>query len=364
MVNTAFTGQRIFVTGHTGFKGGWLCEWLLALGAEVAGYSLEPETQPALFERLGLAARMQHRIADVRDPLLLAKSIREFAPDCIFHLAAQPLVRASYTSPVETFATNVMGTAHVLDALRSLDKPCAAVIVTTDKCYENPENDHPFAETDRLGGHDPYSASKAAAELVVESYRKSFFSDPQKIAVASARAGNVIGGGDWAADRIVPDAVRALGEGREICVRNPRSTRPWQHVLEPLGGYLLLGARLLCERDRAFCSAFNFGPAEESTRTVRQLVEEILANWPGQWRDASAPSALHEAGLLRLSIEKARRVLGWQPVWNFTECVRHTVEWYRAPAAESAAVTREQISAYTRKAAELGLTWAAPHGRR
>ncbi len=362
LLHSAFEGRRIFVTGHTGFKGGWLCEWLLGLGAEVAGYSLAPDATPALFERLGLETRMHHRIADVRDPILLAKAIGEFSPECIFHLAAQPIVRASYAAPVETFAINIMGTVHLLDALRGRSESCAMVIVTTDKCYENLENDHPFRETDRLGGHDPYSASKAAAELLVESYRRSFFADPSKIAVASARAGNVIGGGDWSADRIVPDAVRALSEGREISVRNPRSTRPWQHVLEPLSGYLLLAARLLCRQEDELCSAFNFGPGAESTRTVRQLVEEILTHWPGSWRDASDPSAPHEARLLRLSVEKAARLLEWRPVWSFEECVRATVEWYRA--ADAPAITRKQIAAYTRKAGELDLPWASPNGRR
>ncbi len=361
-MHAAFGGRRVFVTGHTGFKGSWLCEWLLSLGAEVAGYSLAPETSPALFERLGLADRLRHRLADIREPGTLARAIADFAPDCVFHLAAQPIVRLAYERPLETFATNVQGTAHVLEALRALRQPCVAVLVATDKCYENLETDHAYEESDRLGGFDPYSASKAASELVVASYRRSFFADPAKIAVASGRAGNVIGGGDWAADRIVPDAVRALTEGKEIAVRNPASTRPWQHVLEPLSGYLVLGARLLLKRVPELCTAFNFGPAAESTRTVRQLVDEVLTHWPGHWRDASDPNAPHEARLLRLSIEKAARVLNWRPVWTFAECVRHTIEWYRAPADHARAITTTQIATYTRRAGDLQLPWAIPHG--
>lgn len=353
MFENAYEGKRVFVTGHTGFKGSWLCEWLLMLGADVAGLSLPPESSEALFVKLGLAGRVRHQTGDVRDLENFRDAIFRFAPDYVFHLAAQPLVRASYERPVETFGTNIMGTVHVLEALRALGKPCAAVIVTTDKCYENLETGRAYQETDRLGGRDPYSASKAAAELVIEAYRRAFLSEPGGPAVASARAGNVLGGGDWAVDRIVPDAVRALSLGEEISVRNPGSTRPWQHVLEPLGGYLLLGARL-AEQPEVFNTAFNFGPDPESNRTVAELVEEILRHWPGKWRDCSDPAAPHEARLLQLATDKARDVLGWRPVWGFSETIAKTIEWYRA--SEAVAITRRQIEDYGRDAAAKGLT--------
>ncbi len=337
-LGAAYRGKKAFVTGHTGFKGSWLCEWLLLLGAEVAGLSLAPEPG-ALFGRLGLEKRMTHRLGDLRDPSLASAAIRAFQPDYLFHLAAQPLVRASYDRPVETFETNVNGTLHVLEALRSLEHACAAVFVTTDKCYENREWLHGYRETDALGGNDPYSASKAMAELAVASYRRSFFSG-SAVRIASARAGNVLGGGDWAADRLVPDAIRALKAGRAVPVRNPSSTRPWQHVLEPLGGYLLLGARLPEGGD--VCSAFNFGPWTDSNRTVRELVEEMLKHWPGQWMDTSDPAAPHEARLLHLSIDKAYHLLGWRPVWGFEKTVEKTVNGYRSQTP------REQIEEYAR----------------
>ena len=238
-----YAGKRVLVTGHTGFKGSWLCEWLLGLGAKVTGYSLSPPTQPALFEQLGLAGRLRHIIGDIRDLPGLSRALRKARPDFVFHLAAQPLVRDSYANPVETFAVNLMGTVHVLEALRSVRHPCAAVFITTDKCYENREWAYGYREDDPLGGSDPYSASKGAAELAISSYRRSFFGS-HPVRIASARAGNVIGGGDWAVDRIVPDCMRALEKGKPIPVRNPKATRPWQHVLEPLSGYLWLGACL------------------------------------------------------------------------------------------------------------------------
>jgi len=328
-----------------------MSEWLLALGAEVAGLSLEPPTTPALFDQLGLAQRMHHVVRDVRNGEAVRETVASFAPDYVFHMAAQPLVRASYSIPVETWDTNVVGTAHVLEAVRlqtaQSGKRCGVVVITTDKCYENLEQGRAFAEGDRLGGHDPYSASKAAAELVVASYRQSFFSAPDSlVALASARAGNVIGGGDWALDRIVPDAMRALARGEAIPVRNRHAVRPFQHVLDPLCGYLQLGAALWC--DPSSRSAYNFGPEEESHRSVEQLVTEILKHWPGEWSDASQPGAVHEAKLLHLAIDKARTSLGWRPVWNFEEAIRETVEWYRCAAAHAdmAGLTRSQIAAY------------------
>lgn len=359
-----FRGKRVFVTGHTGFKGSWLCEWLLLLGAEVWGYSLPPPTTPALFQQLQLGKRIhRHETGDIRDEQELARAVRESRPDFVFHLAAQPLVRASYEQPVETYATNVMGTVHLLEALRHLPEPCVAVIVTTDKCYENRERFHSYVEDDPLGGHDPYSSSKGAAEIAVSSFRRSFFSAAgagreRRSAVASVRSGNVIGGGDWARDRIVPDCMRSLRRGEKIGVRNPGATRPWQHVLEPLAGYLTLAAQLRLAlagddlgRLEALSSAFNFGPVAGSNRTVRDVVEEILRHWPGAWEDTSRADAVHEANLLDLSIAKAGRLLGWQPRWDFAETIRQTVEWYRKvpPAAEgeaAVACTQGQIRAY------------------
>ena len=299
-----FRGKRVFLTGHTGFKGGWLCEWLLALGAEVVGYALPPETRPALFDQLGLATRLAaHHEADIRDAATLAARLQECAPDFVFHLAAQPLVRESYARARETFDVNGMGTLYVLEALRGLSKPCAAVFVTTDKCYENREWVYGYREEDPLGGRDPYSASKAVAELIIHSYRQSFFPEGGPVKIASARAGNVIGGGDWAKDRIVPDCVRALDRGEAIVVRNKTATRPWQHVLEPLSGYLWLAAALAhpalarCPQPARLASGFNFGPTHEANRTVAELVGEVLKHWPGQWQDGSDPRAVHEANL-------------------------------------------------------------------
>jgi len=355
-----YRGKRVLVTGHTGFKGAWLAEWLLALGADVSGLSLPPPTQPSLFEQLGLAQRLgrNHHVGDIRDAALVGRVISETKPDFLFHLAAQSLVRLSYRQPVETFATNVMGTAHVLDAVRLAARPCAVVAVTTDKCYENKEWVHAYREEDPMGGHDPYSASKGAAELVIAACRRSFFSAPDSpVRLASARAGNVIGGGDWAADRIVPDCIRALQRGEAIPVRNKVATRPWQHVLEPLGGYLELAAALSGRTPARFpfppatyATAFNFGPAPDSNRTVAQLVQEILKHWPGEWIDQSDPAAPHEASLLNLATDKARHLLRWQPVWGFAETVERTVGWYRATMqnpAEAGPLARRQIADYT-----------------
>lgn len=361
----AFAGKHVLVTGHTGFKGSWLCEWLLQLGAQVTGVGLPPNTKPSLFEGLALAPRLRHIEADIRDLPGLARIVGEGQPDFVFHLAAQSLVRESYARPVESFATNVMGTIHVLESLRSLRRPCAAVMVTTDKCYENREWLFGYREGDPLGGHDPYSASKGAAELAIASYRRSFFGG-HPVKIASARAGNVIGGGDWAQDRIVPDCVKALAEGRAIGLRNPKATRPWQHVLEPLGGYLWLAACLAgetAESSAALASAFNFGPPLDSNRSVRELVEEILKHWPGRWEDQSDPAAVHEASLLHLAIDKAFHLLRWQPAWSFPEAVEHTIRWYRAGAEAGAShkaqqITREQIASYTAAACANGLPWA------
>lgn len=363
----AFRDKRVLVTGHSGFKGAWLCEWLLMLGAKVSGLSLPPDTQPSLFEQLRLSERMDSTFGDIRGPEVVRRMVRETRPDFVFHLAAQPLVRRSYREPVATWQTNVLGTIHVLEALRDLQQPCVAVFVTTDKCYENREWVYGYREEDALGGYDPYSSSKAASEMAIAAWRRSFLSK-SPVRVASARAGNVIGGGDWAEDRIVPDCARALSKEQPIKVRNPRATRPWQHVLEPLGGYLWLAARLASVDAAAaarLSGAFNFGPAHEGNRSVGELVEEILRHCPGSWVDASDPAAVHEASLLQLSIDKAGALLGWAPVWSFAEAVRATMRWYfdvagRSPAdaGYAARLTRDQITAYTARARELGLPWA------
>lgn len=323
-----FAGRRVFVTGHTGFKGSWLCEWLLRCGAEVRGYALAPLTEPSLFKQLGLERRLQHELADVRDRDSLHAAIHAFRPDFVFHLAAQPLVVASYAEPYATFETNLVGTMNLMESLRSLEHPCHAIIITSDKCYRNCDDGKAFVETDALGGDDPYSASKGAMEIVVHSYRKSFFRE-HPVRVATVRAGNVIGGGDYSENRIVPDCVRALAEARTIHVRNPHHTRPWQHVLEPLSGYLWLASRLSAGWvDAEDLYAFNFGPADCGNQSVEVLVEEILKHWPGTWeRPGEDPH--HEAIKLALSIELAQRQLSWSPRWDFAQTVEHTINWYR-----------------------------------
>lgn len=359
----AFSGRRVFVTGHTGFKGAWLCEWLLTLGAEVTGLALAPPTRPSLFEQLGLATRMKDLRGDVRDLATVRQALNEAPPDFVFHLAAQPLVRLSYAEPVATFETNIVGTMNVLEALRGATRPCAVVIVTTDKCYENHGRPHSYTEDEPLGGHDPYSASKAAAEIVVSAYRRSFFSSADSVVrIASARAGNVIGGGDWALDRLVPDCVRSLQRGEAIAVRNPRATRPWQHVLEPLAGYLTLAVQLRTgSAPERIASAFNFGPEPASSQPVRAVVEEVLRHWPGRWEDRSDARAVHEAAVLGLDVARARRLLAWAPVWDFEAAIAHTVQWYRAVDADAAAapaLTRQQIARYVTTARLQAVMWA------
>jgi CDP-glucose 4,6-dehydratase len=363
-----FAGARVFVTGHTGFKGSWLCEWLLGLGAQVTGYALEPDTSPALFTQLGLASRVDHIVGDIRSAATLKQAILDARPDFLFHLAAQPLVRRSYLEGPSTWETNVLGTIHVLDALRLLDKPCAAVMVTTDKCYDNREWLFGYREIDPLGGHDPYSSSKAAAELAIASWRKSFFAAGHPVRIASGRAGNVIGGGDWAADRIVPDSIRALSRGEPIAVRNPAATRPWQHVLEPDSGYLALAAALRTRvDDDRLESAFNIGPGPDANRPVRDLVETALRHWPGSWTAATASGGPHEASLLQLDARKIQALLGWRPAWTFAEAVGRTVSWYRDMVSggdrhDAAARTRADIRAYAAAAAEQGIDWATTSG--
>jgi CDP-glucose 4,6-dehydratase len=363
LFNGVYAGKKVFVTGHTGFKGSWLCEWLLSLGAEVVGYSLPPETRPNLFEEISLATRLQHHIGDVRDLVALRQAVKNSQPDFVFHLAAQALVRFSYEQPVETYAVNAMGTIHLLEALRDLKKPCAAVFITTDKCYENREWVYGYREEDPLGGHDPYSSSKAVAEIAISSWRRSFFKN-HPVKIASARAGNVIGGGDWAKDRIIPDCIRALQAGQAITVRNKSATRPWQHVLEPLSGYLWLAARLAqtSAADVQVDSAFNFGPEREANRTVGELVEELLKHWPGKWEDKSDLKAVHEANWLHLTTDKASALLGWKPAWTFAEAIRQTVNWYHESMSlapdQLHELTRRQIDDYVRRAIAARVVWA------
>lgn len=345
-----FAGQRVLVTGHTGFKGSWLTRWLLDLGADVTGFALEPDTEPALFRDLGLAAHMDSHIGDIRDTRALTDVFLECRPQIVLHLAAQPLVRRSYDEPVYTFETNVIGTVNVLEAVRQTPETRAVVVVTTDKVYENPETGLPFAETQPLGGHDPYSASKACAEIVTASYRSSFFEGGHGAAIASARAGNVVGGGDWATDRILPDCVRALSAGVPITVRNPASVRPWQHVLDPLSGYLQLAATLLRDGSAA-AEAFNFGPDPSERHTVGDVVDRVVAAWgSGTWQSPELGVQPHEAGQLRLGIDKAREQLGWKPVWDFEATIDRTVGWYRSYAENPATAERAtaaDLSAYT-----------------
>ena len=340
MVHPEFwAGRRVLLTGHTGFKGSWLSLWLLQLGAEVTGLALEPDTDPSLFTALELAAgqvaglpgRLHHHCVDLRDAPAVAALAAAAEPEVVLHLAAQPLVRRSYREPVATWAINVLGSLHLLEALRPLRHRCAVVMVTTDKVYANREWCHGYRETDRLGGHDPYSASKAGAELAIASWRASFCGtaphQTPHLAIATARAGNVIGGGDWADDRIVPDAMRACAAGEPLTLRHPCATRPWQHVLEPLAGYLQL-AEALSAHD-GYAEAWNFGPALEANRPVAELVQVLHQHWPGRWIDASDAAAPHEAALLHLQIDKAAHRLGWRPRWNFATTAARTAGWYR-----------------------------------
>jgi CDP-glucose 4,6-dehydratase len=332
-----WNGRRVLLTGHTGFKGSWLLLWLQQLGAQVWSYALEPDPEPNLFRQLAQACPpgdgWQHQIGDLANREVLAELIQRVKPQVVLHLAAQPLVRRSYEDPLGTWSTNVMGSLHLLEALKPLKHLCAVVMVTTDKVYENREWTYGYREPDRLGGHDPYSASKVGAEVAIASWRSSFCGQGSHqtphLRIATARAGNVIGGGDWAANRIVPDAIRALAKGEPIPVRNPRATRPWQHVIEPLAGYLRL-AEALGQDSMPPCEAFNFGPSLASNRSVVELVETILEHWPGAWLDQSDSTAPHEANLLHLQIDKAYHRLGWQPRWDYSTTLARTVGWYRS----------------------------------
>ncbi len=350
-------GRSVMVTGHTGFKGGWLVAWLLDMGARVTGLGLAPDTESSFFERCGLASRMASSIGDIRDSTVVRNAIDAAQPEIIFHLAAQSLVRRSYGHPLETFAVNVMGTAHVLDAVRFAPAVRAVVIITSDKCYENREWLWGYREHEPMGGHDPYSASKGCAELVAAAYRNSYFAtDASPVGVATARAGNVIGGGDWAVDRLVPDAVRALASGAVLTVRNPRAVRPWQHVLEPVAGYLMLAERLYAEGSR-WAGAWNFGPSDDAAAPVSVVAELMIKHWgKGRWQHLAEADAPHEAHYLRLDCAKARALLGWQPALALEEAIAMTVEWYRAALAtkrnDLLELTRTQLRRYGQGKAE------------
>lgn len=346
----AYRGLPVLVTGHTGFKGGWLVCWLKALGAKVRGYALPPETSPSLFEAARVFEGISSSFGDVRDRAALARVMADARPRLVFHLAAQPLVRRSYREPFLTFETNVMGTAALLEACRRAPSVKAVIVVSTDKCYENDDEGRPFREEDRLGGHDPYSASKAACELLCASYRDALLAPEGRVALATARAGNVIGGGDWAEDRVVADAARAIAAGRPLILRSPDSIRPWQHVLEPVSGYLSLGAALLSE-PRRHAGAWNFGPDDASCVCVRGLVERLAAAWGVTLPLETPPrdGAPREARLLRLDWSKAAAELGWRPLWGLDEALRLSAEWYRAHAKDPGSaprVTARQIAAY------------------
>ncbi len=338
---TALRGKRVLLTGHTGFKGSWLTLWLHRLGAVVYGYSLPPPTEPSNYSLSNVRSVLGgETMGDIRDRKLLSEILTEFKPDLVFHLAAQSLVRESYTNPFETFDVNVLGTASLLDAVRDLGRPCAVVCVTTDKCYENREQVWGYRECDPMGGYDPYSASKGAAEILIASYRRSFF-HPVRIhehgvQIASARAGNVIGGGDWARDRIVTDMVASLTAGRAVPIRNPHAIRPWQHVLEPLSGYLALATAMIETPDAKWASGWNFGPVSGTEMSVGDLASAFVGAWgSGEWIDQSSPDQPHEASILRLSIEKAGWELAWRPRWTCDEMVKRTARWYQSVLCEA-----------------------------
>lgn len=348
MNKSFWQGKRVFLTGHTGFKGGWLALWLHDLGAEVHGYALAPATDPSLFNVAKVDQVIaSHTLSDIRNLDDLQNALVQSRPDIVFHLAAQPLVRYSYHAPIETYSTNVMGTVNLLEAVRHVDSIKAVINVTTDKCYENREWHWPYREDEALGGYDPYSSSKACSEIVTAAYRRSFLAN-QNVAIASARAGNVIGGGDWSCDRLIPDFLRATDAGETLSIRSPRAIRPWQHVLEPLSGYLLLAEKLFQQPDN-FAEAWNFGPSEDDAKSVEWIVNYLASIVPTmRWQTPDKPPSLHEAGHLKLDSSKARSLLGWKPCWNIGIALDKTVEWHRAwrNKEEVRQVTLEQIRQY------------------
>lgn len=341
-------GRRVFLTGHTGFKGSWLSIWLQSLGAELSGLALAPPDGPGLFAQAKVGEGMSSALGDIRDLSTVQRAMAAHRPEIVIHMAAQPLVRSSYTDPVATYATNVMGTVHVLEAARRVDSVRAIVNVTTDKCYENREWVWGYREHEPMGGHDPYSNSKGCSELVTSAYRRSFLAEAG-VAVATARAGNVIGGGDWATDRLVPDILRAFERGEPVLIRNPLSIRPWQHVLEPLSGYLTLAEKLLSD-GQAWAEGWNFGPPEGDVKTVQWIVERMAREWGrgAAWRAESSADAPHEARYLKLDISKASSLLGWRPVWNLATALQQINLWHQAYLAgkSTRAVTMQQIDSF------------------
>lgn len=361
-----YAGRRVLLTGHTGFKGGWLALWLRELGAEVFGLALPPAEGHDLFSIIPAETFQQSWLRDMREAGALEEAVRVSRPDVIFHLAAQPIVGISYREPLDTFTTNAVGTAMLLEAVRSERSPAAVVVVTSDKCYRNDNTGRPFVEDDPLGGHDVYSMSKAATEMVVSAWHSSFFSKDETLGpLATGRAGNVIGGGDYAEDRIVPDSVRAFEAGRPLVLRRPQASRPWQHVLESVGGYLALGQRLLSQPDKAQLLSFNFGPAFEAERSVQELVDGWLTAWPGAFEVQITPQPSYgEAARLSLDHSRAVRELGWKPVWDFQATVANTAAWYRLRHEANAGnpdmldFTRQQITSFTDDARKADIAWA------
>ena len=363
--NNAYAGRKVLITGHTGFKGSWLSTWLDALGAKVCGYADGVPTTPSLFEKAGLASKIDHQLGDIRDLARFSEVLQAFKPDFVFHLAAQAIVSTSYSSPLETLDVNVMGTATVLEALRGVTWPCTAVIITSDKVYDNVEWPWGYRETDALGGKDVYSGSKGGAELAFKSYFHSFFAKPDvPVRLVTARAGNVIGGGDWAADRIIADCVRAWCDNRTVEIRSPRSTRPWQHVLEPLSGYLWLGARL-SEDMRYNGEAYNFGPRAEQNATVLELLAALAKVWghddPAKAYKVTGNIPFHEASLLKLNVDKALLDTSWEPNLSYDECMTMTGEWYREvlkSGQDALSMTQGHIATYQAHATARGRVWA------
>lgn len=354
-----YKGKRVLVTGHTGFKGSWLSLWLRQLGAEVFGVALEPKTTDDNFVVTGLENKMNHHLCNIKNPQALADRFEKVKPDMVFHLAAQPLVKQSFDDPADTYATNLMGTVHVLEAIRKTPSVKAAVLITSDKCYRNVEWEWGYRETDTLGGLDPYGASKACAELAIDSYRDSFFKAPGSPVVASVRAGNVIGGGDWSDKRIVPDIIRALMTDRPVELRSPQATRPWQFVLEPLSGYLWLGAEMMTKGD--LTSGWNFGPETATIVPVGTLTQKMIDDWgSGSVKDLSDQNQFHEATLLSLDISKARHHLHWRPALTLDETIAFTTGWYKAftEKQDMHPFGNEQINDYMSKAQERGIRWA------
>ena len=363
MFDNIYKGKRVLITGHTGFKGSWLCAWLLDLGATVAGYSVDVPTEPSHFEALALTDRIKHFQGDVRNKSSLQEAMNQFRPEIVFHLAAQSLVRKSYEDPILTFETNSLGTLNLLDCLRDQPSVIAALIITSDKCYENVEWLWGYRENDRLGGKDPYSASKACAELITKVYMESFFKENGPN-IATTRAGNVIGGGDWALDRVVPDCVRSWSKKEKVEIRNPNATRPWQHVLEPLSGYLALGQKLFQGNPELKNQSFNFGPQAKINQSVGDLITEMAQYWPGaEWKfEQEMNSDKPESTLLKLNCDKALQLLQWNSILNFSETIEMTGKWYQVFYSQDSSsileTTSKQIEEYTELAAQSNLVWS------